>query len=913
MIGLDWGTEELHAVRIVDRKGRPDIVAAASVQLRDDHGEDRPLAAVFDELSAKISLRDAVWVALPNLALLVRYEKHDPLPEERLQRLLRLELLQHYNDPTEFCADVRALPIAGDTITHACVLAQASEVRAVQDQLRGFGIRRSQPTLAAASLAALPALLEQNSPADPFEDGYAVVIDLTPHGMRVAVVDSAGELLGCRELSQGAADLLAAIEEDRQTPYASISSSAKQQTSAALQASPGTSSATSSEPQDLLDDPDDLFDPDDDLNTADSDDDALPDIFADAGTVADSAGAPTPAGADEPVQGSDDLFLEEPIEQDEVEQAPAALGELAGAESDELDLDDPLELEDPLPPAGLVVQTDSPTVVHAAESPDVNEGLATDLASGPLIETTPPASVANDLGQDAAADEPLFLDDDVASEAATSSELDAQAAKTAGVPEADPGAVSDPVSDPGPLFLEDQPSGLADPVSGADAPLIWDEPVSDDASLSEVDGEHPESDPKEESIVESSSSHGSTNETQVVPATSVTRRVLTDEMPAAADHGTRRPVKGLKVAESSLDLSGIVGPGGQTQSLGVALMGERAQRGAEAIAVQAQGALRWIQGQVGLESLPLQRVYLSGASAKIPGLDQYFSRRLRAPVQLAELEGVPLAGAQAAALAWAGRPDGQAFRLVPLQDVRRQLVRQQVLPLHVAAAFVLLAMTAAILTSRNWSEAQSQRLKVYEAYRSESQQKVEKLTELQAQGWEKDLRAIAGRVFGARNLLYTIRALKELAPRDLWLVSMQTEGIDQPSQNNGRGSRRGNGRRAPRRGVSTNPEAALVQSDTVIDAGSILVEGRVRDNDDQFEHEMLRIWYESITAWSTELGERDIRLFRDYELVTPPGPSARPGEWLFSWRFFLLPTKISEEPLRDVSQLADLADDEVGL
>ena len=143
---------------------------------------------------------------------------------------------------------------------------------------------------------------------------------------------------------------------------------------------------------------------------------------------------------------------------------------------------------------------------------------------------------------------------------------------------------------------------------------------------------------------------------------------------------------------------------------------------------------------------------------------------------------------------------------------------------------------------------------------------------------------------------------------------MQTENIDQPSQGGGRGAnaRRGSNRRYDRSG-SANPDAALVQSDTVIDAGSILVEGRVRDNGEQFEHEMLRIWYESITAWSTNLHGTDIRLFRDYELVTPPGPSARPGEWLFSWRFFLLPTEIAEEPLRDVSQLSDLSDDEVGL
>ena len=241
-------------------------------------------------------------------------------------------------------------------------------------------------------------------------------------------------------------------------------------------------------------------------------------------------------------------------------------------------------------------------------------------------------------------------------------------------------------------------------------------------------------------------------------------------------------------------------------------------------------------------------------------------------------------------------------------DLQRRAWRRKVLPVYFAAALLLASIAVAIVASLEWKSSQQERLKTYRAYQAESSEKIKELTALQKVGWEKDLRAIAGRVFGARNLLYTIRALKQLAPEDLWLVRMETEGIDQPTvgQTNRNRSRRQSQSSRPNRGGGT----AIVQSDTVIDAGSILVEGRVRDVGEQFnKHEMLRIWYEKVTAWQTTVNGREVRLFRERELVTPPGPSNKAGEWKFSWRFFLQPTQIGEEPLQNTAQLADFADE----
>src|ERR1043165_6012370 len=111
-VGLDIGHHTVRAVAL-RRDGRSFAVAAfGEARRRDDEGQPRPLEAVVAELRQQVSLGAAPQVAHGDLTTLVKYVGTIPLAPDRLQRLLRLELLQAI-EADELAGDSFPGPLAG--------------------------------------------------------------------------------------------------------------------------------------------------------------------------------------------------------------------------------------------------------------------------------------------------------------------------------------------------------------------------------------------------------------------------------------------------------------------------------------------------------------------------------------------------------------------------------------------------------------------------------------------------------------------------------------------------------------------------------------------------------------------------------------------------------------------------------
>ena len=146
----------------------------------------------------------------------------------------------------------------------------------------------------------------------------------------------------------------------------------------------------------------------------------------------------------------------------------------------------------------------------------------------------------------------------------------------------------------------------------------------------------------------------------------------------------------------------------------------------------------------------------------------------------------------------------------------------------------------------------------------------------------EDLRGIAARMYAGRDLLYAIRALKENAPRDLWLSRLTTGGLqggDEAVDERPRG-----------RPKAPQPEAGA----NTIDRGHIIVEGFVKPEagtSDRFAS--LKTWREKIVAWRRPADGTP--LFREERLIraivdADKDPTKAHDEFTFEEQFFFSPT-----------------------
>jgi Tfp pilus assembly PilM family ATPase len=215
VVGLDVGNHTVRAVALRREGGRHTVVATAAVARRDEALQPRPMAVVLGELDSLLPLgRSQPVVAASDIPALVRYISTVPLPPDRLQRLLRLELQQHM-DGAELAADTYALPVPGDEIIHCCVLAQPLQVHAALADMKSAGITPRQVHFGTL------ALFNATLPAPPVEgDALALVVDIGATSTGV-VLCGERRLLACRQLAFGGDAFTEALATAQGLPPAS--------------------------------------------------------------------------------------------------------------------------------------------------------------------------------------------------------------------------------------------------------------------------------------------------------------------------------------------------------------------------------------------------------------------------------------------------------------------------------------------------------------------------------------------------------------------------------------------------------------------------------------------------------------------------------------------------------------------
>ncbi len=162
-IGLDVGHHMVRAVAL-RRDGRSfAVVAHAEIPRLDEDETPRPLRAVVKEINKLVPLGRSPVVSIGDLNTLVRYVGTIPLGPDRLQRLLRLELLQAI-EASELAADSFPVPLASDELIHCCVLTQPTHAHEAIKDLIAEGI--GDPILHVAPAAVYNATV----PLPPVQD-----------------------------------------------------------------------------------------------------------------------------------------------------------------------------------------------------------------------------------------------------------------------------------------------------------------------------------------------------------------------------------------------------------------------------------------------------------------------------------------------------------------------------------------------------------------------------------------------------------------------------------------------------------------------------------------------------------------------------------------------------------------------
>jgi Tfp pilus assembly PilM family ATPase len=243
---------------------------------------------------------------------------------------------------------------------------------------------------------------------------------------------------------------------------------------------------------------------------------------------------------------------------------------------------------------------------------------------------------------------------------------------------------------------------------------------------------------------------------------------------------------------------------------------------ADALYAQIASTQTWFKAQLHSDKLDFTRILLSGGGSALSGLAPYLANRFRLAVEFfdpfAGFEGQlpqhPEEYVTALGLAVTNLPNAAKLDLFPEKMQRkRQMMKQLIWP-YVAAACVLLA---ALFTALTWSHqhgVEEENLNAYIAYKNEYDTQKKQLEDLEAEKerLSNDLHAIASRIYAGRDLLYTIRALKEQAPEnpELWVTELETVGISKDDSK------------------TLPPGITAETDDTVIQRGAVNISGQVK-------------------------------------------------------------------------------------
>lgn len=360
--------------------------------------------------------------------------------------------------------------------------------------------------------------------------------------------------------------------------------------------------------------------------------------------------------------------------------------------------------------------------------------------------------------------------------------------------------------------------------------------------------------------------------------------------------------------ELELDEAQPKAPGVATMKMASLTLGPQLTRAAEGFYGQLATTLAFFKAQLKRSELVPAKVLICGGGAGLAALEPYLARRFQAAVTrfdpCAGLEGAPerepwlWARACGLAIAASGA-DVPRIDLRPEADLRREVWRSRLIWPWVAAACLLAAGAIAALGLTEQIERDDVEAGLLENAVEEHKRLSAELATLEAErdAAREDLRAIAGRIHAARDLLYTVRALKEQTreSKELWVTSLQTVGV-------GRDDAEAPVPTAGNR-LTGGSRTAVTRKDSLIDRGAVDIGGRVRFDVRKTDPEMVAFserYQQKLAEWAMPEGGK---LFRDVILTnrkvergSGAAGTADGGEFIFKFRCFFPLTSLGDTP-----------------
>jgi hypothetical protein len=354
--------------------------------------------------------------------------------------------------------------------------------------------------------------------------------------------------------------------------------------------------------------------------------------------------------------------------------------------------------------------------------------------------------------------------------------------------------------------------------------------------------------------------------TENVVATARVGRAKAEAMKLAGETTQVRAVPKTTIPEDDpfgllLDQA-VEGPGTETIAVGNQSLGPELSKAAEGLYTQIAASLTWFKAQAKLKDPKPAKVLLCGGGAGLDGLAAYLARRCECPVERWDpFTGVHLVGAAperpweyaaALGLALGGLKNLGAraigFDLRPDGLLRKEAMRQRVVWPWLAAGLSAAALvvggwvlhlrqSAFAQTIANHQDAQ----KAYDQARARL-----KALDQERDALSEDLRAIASRIYAARDYLNVLRALKEQAvnAHEIWVVRAATESASEDKS----------GKVKAIEGTATDASKAK-WSDSAIDRGAVRITCRVKfevvPNSEQIR-QFADAYYNKMREWTPD-------------------------------------------------------------
>jgi Tfp pilus assembly PilM family ATPase len=315
---------------------------------------------------------------------------------------------------------------------------------------------------------------------------------------------------------------------------------------------------------------------------------------------------------------------------------------------------------------------------------------------------------------------------------------------------------------------------------------------------------------------------------------------------------------------------------------------------ADALYAQIASTHTWFKAQLHSDKIDFTRILLSGGGSELSGLAPYLANRFHLAVEFfdpfAGFEGQlpqhPEEYVTALGLAVTNLPNAAKIDLFPEKMQRkRQMLKQLIWP-YVAAACVVLAVLFTTLTWSHQHGVEEENLNAYNAYKSEYDSQKKQLDDLESEKerLSNDLHAIASRIYAGRDLLYTIRALKEQAPQnpELWVTKLETVGISKDDS-------------------KFLPPGTTADADaTIIQRGAVNITGQVKfaKGKESSEVDPYFVKYKDLMEnWQPDAGGQKLFSFILIEGHSSIGQSAQQkaeGKYPFEIKCYFQPTQLSQ-------------------